>query len=81
MDLQTRKISFVQEFLKLQNEEIISALERILQKKKTELTEKKFTPMSMQELNDEIDQAMDDITHGRVIEVSELRKKYQQKWK
>lgn len=34
MDLQTQKITFVQEFLKLQNEEIISNLEGFLRKKK-----------------------------------------------
>lgn len=32
MDLQTRKIKFVQEFLKLQSEQAISRLEKILQK-------------------------------------------------
>jgi hypothetical protein len=33
MDLETRKISFVLEFLRLQNEEIISGLEKLLRKK------------------------------------------------
>jgi preprotein translocase subunit Sss1 len=32
MDLQTRKIEFVQEFLKVQSEEIIVRLEKILRK-------------------------------------------------
>lgn len=42
MDLEARKISFVQEFLKLQNAEIISGLEKLLRKKKAEWIEKKL---------------------------------------
>ena len=35
MNLEARKISFVQEFLRLQNEEIVSGLEKIIAKKKS----------------------------------------------
>jgi hypothetical protein len=34
MDLQTRKISFVQEFLSIQSEEVISSLEKYFKKEK-----------------------------------------------
>ena len=34
MNLEARKIEFVQEFLKLQSEEVISRLEKILKKEK-----------------------------------------------
>ncbi len=34
MDLEARKISFVQEFLRLQNEEVIIRLENLLHEKK-----------------------------------------------
>lgn len=34
MDLQTRKLNFVQEFLAINNEEIIGKLERVLNKEK-----------------------------------------------
>ena len=34
MDLQTRKITFVQEFLKIQSEEVIIRLEKLLEKEK-----------------------------------------------
>jgi len=40
MDLQTRKISFIQEFLKLQSEEIINSLEKMLKQKQIELNDK-----------------------------------------
>lgn len=79
MDLETRKISFVQEFLKLQNEEIISGLEKLLRKRKTELIEQNLKPMSMEQYNAEIDQAMDDSKNGRMIKATDLKTKIK-KW-
>jgi len=79
MDLQARKITFVQEFLRLQNEEIISGLEHLLRVKKSELYEKTIVPMSMEQFNSEIDQAMKDSEEGRIITTSELKKKIK-KW-
>lgn len=55
MDLEARKISFVQEFLRLQNEEIVSGLEKLLRKRKTELIKNNLKPMSIKQLNIEID--------------------------
>lgn len=79
MDLETRKITFVQEFLRLQNEEIISGLEKLLRKKKKDLFEKKLTPMSLEQFNKEIDQSLDDSENERVISAKELKKKMH-KW-
>lgn len=79
MDLEARKISFVQEFLRLQNEEIVSGLEELLRKRKIELTEKSFKPMSKEQYDDEIDQAMNDSKNGRVIKATDLKAKIQ-KW-
>ena len=75
MDLQARKITFVQEFLRLQNEEIVSGLEDLLRKKKAEQYEQKLQPMSVNQLNSEIDQAMVDSKEGRITSATELRKK------
>ena len=79
MDLETRKISFVQEFLRLQNEEIISGLEKMLRTRKAELVENNLNPMSMQQFNDEIDQALNDSTKGQIIKATDLKTKVQ-KW-
>lgn len=75
MDLEARKIEFVQEFLRLQNEEIISELEKLLRKRKVELIEKNLKPMTMEQYDAEIDQAMEDSKNGRMIEVSDLKAK------
>ena len=79
MNLEARKISFVQEFLRLQNEEIVSGLEKLLRKRKAELIEKNFKPMTMEEYNAEIDQAMEDSKNGRMIKATDLKAKIQ-KW-
>lgn len=79
MDLETRKISFVQEFLRLQNEEIVSGLEKLLRKRKIELIEKNLKPMTMEQYNSEIDQALEDSKNGRMVKATDLKSKIQ-KW-
>ena len=79
MDLEARKILFVQEFLRLQNEDIISGLELFMRKRKAELIEENLKPMSIDQYNKEIDQAMEDSKNGRMIEAADLKAKIQ-KW-
>ena len=80
MDLESRKIEFVQEFLRLQNEEIVSGLEKFLRKRKVELVEENLQPMTMKQYDEEMDQAESDSTNGRMIEVSDLKAKIE-KWR
>ncbi|MGV3461027.1 MAG: hypothetical protein ACO1N9_11315 [Flavobacterium sp.] len=75
MDLEARKISFVQEFLRLQNEEIISALENFMHSRKAELSDAEMKPMSTQQLNAEIDRAVDDAANGRITPAKNLKDK------
>lgn len=79
MDLEARKISFVIEFLKLQNEEIISGLENLLRKRKAELIEENLSPMTIEQYNEEIDKALEDSKNGRMIKATDLKTKIQ-KW-
>lgn len=72
MDLQTRKISFVQEFLSIESEEIIYRLEKQLKKEKQTHIDKEFSPMTMKEFESRIDQSMEDSKNGRVIEANQL---------
>jgi len=74
MDLQTIKIEFVQEFLKLQSEEIISLLESVLKRQTNAETE--FEPMSITELNARIDKSEEDFKKGRYKSTDELLAKY-----
>ena len=79
MDLQTRKISFIQEFLRLQNEEIISGLEKVLRRGKAALYEESLNPMSLEQFNDEIDLALEESKEGKAITVAALKSKIE-KW-
>lgn len=77
MDLQARKLSFIQEFLRLQNEEVISTLEALLQRQKAGLFEADLKPMSLKQLNQEIDRSLEDSKAGRVISASDLQARIQ----
>ncbi|MBC7847103.1 MAG: hypothetical protein H7Y10_11475 [Flavobacterium sp.] len=80
MDLQTRKISFVQEFLSIQSEEVISRLEKYLKKEKISMEEKAFKPMTIEELNRRIDQSEQDSINGRLTEMDDFLAEIE-KWK
>lgn len=79
MNLEARKISFVQEFLRIDNERIIETLEKLLQKKKLESFEQNLKPMSLKQFNDEIDLSLDDEENDRLIEANDLKNEIQ-KW-
>lgn len=79
MDLQSRKISFVQEFLSIESEEVVSRLEKYLKKEKISMEEKAFKPMTIEELNRRIDQSEQDSINGRLTESKDLLKKIK-KW-
>ena len=73
MDIQTRKIQFIQAFLKLQSEEIIGIFENILQSE----TNHGFQPMSVEELNERIDQSEMDFEKGKFKSHEDVFSKYQ----
>jgi len=70
MDLQTRKIAFVQKFLSLESEEFVSFLETMLQSE----TNGQLQPMTMQELNARIDTSLEYSENDNVIEATEILK-------
>jgi len=72
MDLQTRKISFIQEFLNFQSEEIILRFEKLLKREKNRITSNKLEPMTLEEFNERIDTSIEDSNNDRVIEANEL---------
>ncbi|WP_456313208.1 hypothetical protein [Pseudomonas shirazensis] len=79
MDLEARKISFVQEFLRLESEEIVIHLEKILHKQKVELIDQEMKSMSIDQFNKEIDQSLDDAENGRIRSAKDLKSKIE-KW-
>ena len=75
MDLQTRKNEFIQEFLKLQSEELIAQLESLL-KNKSVPEKTSVKPMSIKELNSRIDASEVDFENGKFKTTEQLLAKY-----
>ncbi|WP_026709028.1 hypothetical protein [Flavobacterium frigidarium] len=78
MDIQSRKLEFIQAFLKIQSEEVISQLENILRSESAidSKGDSEFNPMSLEEFNERIDTSENDFENGRYKKTSELLKKY-----
>lgn len=79
MDLEARKISFVQEFLRLQNEEIVNQLENLLHEQKVQLLDLEMKPMSRDQFNKEIDQSINDVAQNRITSSKDLKSRIR-KW-
>jgi len=75
MDIPTRKIEFVQEFLKLQSEEVIVRF----WKGDSAGTNEGIEPMSIVKFNERIDKSMNDSKNGRLIKGNDLKAKIE-KW-
>jgi hypothetical protein len=80
MDIVARKLNFVQEFLRISDEDLVDKLERFLRTERKKRVDKDIKPMTMNEFNQMIENAEDDVKNGRVIEARELLKKVE-KWK
>jgi len=75
MDLQTRKLDFIQEILKLEDEEVINRLEKVLEDE-IESSSKDADAMSKEELSRRIDQSEKDFKNKRFKAVDSILEKY-----
>jgi hypothetical protein len=80
MDIQTRKINFVQEFLKLRNIKLIEKLEKILLEDKAKDYEANLKPLSLDNFNKMVDKSLDDTKQGNFVNARELKVSVR-KWK
>ena len=76
MDIQSRKIEFIQEFLKIQSEDVISQFEKLLKKEDVIKSQKLLSPMSIEEFNKRIDKSENDFRNGKYKTSHELIAKY-----
>ena len=74
MDLQTRKLNFIQDFLRLANDSIIEKFEKILLQERKKNIEKEISPMTLAEYEKRIDNALDDLKNNRVTTAKKLKK-------
>jgi len=80
MDIQTRKINFVQEFLRLRNIKLIEKLEKILLEDKAKDYESNLKPLSADSFNKMIDKSLEDAKQMKVVDARELKESVK-KWK
>ncbi len=79
MDLETRKFEFIQEFLKIQREDIVVRLEQLLKKETRKSESEVIKPFSIDEFRDRISESMLDSKHNRLTENNDLLAEMQ-KW-
>jgi len=73
MDIQTKKINFIQEFLRLKDEELINKLDNLLKLEKKKKFKEEIRPYSEEEFNAVIDKAEEDSKNGKVISADDLK--------
>lgn len=78
MDLQTRKLEFIKDFIKLTSEEAVIKLESLLKKQKQSDFEDDQSPMTIEEFNARIDQSMEDSKNGRLTDSKKLKSEIDQ---
>lgn len=78
MDIQSRKIAFIQEFLKLQSDDIITRLENLFFKESNRQKIDSISPMTLNELNKRINLSEKDSKNGNLTESSDLKKEVNQ---
>ncbi len=76
MNIESRKLLFIQEFLRIQNEEIVIGLEKTLKQWKLKQHKKELNPMNLEQFNNEIDHALIDSQKDNVAKATELRDKW-----
>ncbi len=76
MDIQTRKIHFIQKFLALNNESVIKKLESLLKK---ETLKEDSHHISIEQYNKELDEAEAEMDRGEYVSHENL-KKQMKKW-
>jgi hypothetical protein len=72
MDIQARKIHFIQEFLRVADDELVTKLENLLRVERKKKLETELSPMTLKDFNEIIDKSEDDIKYGRVTEARNL---------
>lgn len=73
MDLQSRKIQFIQEFLKYANSNILDKLEELLKKEREKVFEKEIEPMTLKEYELRVEKALEDVKNNRVKSARKLK--------
>lgn len=80
MDIQTRKLEFIKEFLKVQNEELINRLENLLYAEPISYDDTIEEVMSIQKLKERVEKSLSDSKNNRLTSNEILLSEIEQ-WK
>ena len=72
MDIQTRKMQFIEEYLRITDESLLNKLADLLRKERQKSLKAALQPMSQQELSDKLERSEGDIQSGRVYTQAEV---------
>lgn len=73
MDIQTRKLHFIQGFLRLANGNILEKFEKMLAQEREKKYMDEIKPMTMQQYEQRIDKAFDEYKDNKVRTARELK--------
>ena len=74
MDLQTRKINFIQEFLRTADSSLVEKFEKMLRHERKKIFEDNLKPMSIDQYEHRVDEAVEDYKNKRVTDARKLKK-------
>ncbi|HHN47908.1 MAG TPA: hypothetical protein ENN08_03080 [Bacteroidales bacterium] len=74
MNIQARKPSLIEDFLRIADESLIEKLESLIRIEKKKHSDRELKPMSLSEFHKMIDQARQDKAEDRIISHEELKK-------
>ncbi|HEY5510418.1 MAG TPA: hypothetical protein VIK10_05245 [Prolixibacteraceae bacterium] len=72
MDIQARKLHFVQEFLRVADDDIVTKLEKLLQFERKMKLKEDLNSLTLNEFNEIVEKSEDDFKNGRVTEARNL---------
>jgi len=81
MDIRSIKLKFIEDFLRLQNEQLILKLNELLNREKKKIYENSLKPMTINELHKKIDQAEKDIEEENVFTQNQVEEIFKEKHK
>jgi hypothetical protein len=74
MDLQTRKLHFIKDFLKFANSNMLNKFEKILKHEREKAFEKDIKPMTLKQYEQRISKALEDVKENKVKSEKALKK-------
>lgn len=79
IDIQTRKLRFMEEYIRLTDEAIIDKLAQLLREEKQKVMQAKLKSMTQEQLREKLDRSEADIAEGRLHTQDEVENYFKSK--